>query len=188
MKANLTRRFHVRGFTMIELMVTIAVAAILLTIGVPSFRMLIDNQRLTTSVNDLFTSINMARAEAAQRGTRVDLAPLDGTTWSKGWAVFIDNNGDQKPNFAVGGDEIIFSTGPVPDGITISTNLADGEYIAYGATGRTRNNAGGQIAGTISFTQDGTVKRLIKLNFLGRPVVCDPVQNPTTCKVTTDGN
>lgn len=175
---------------MIELMVTIVVAAVLLTIGVPSFRGLIENQRMTTTVNDLFAAINLTRGEAVQRGTRVDLAPLDGADWTKGWAVFIDKNGDQKPDFVT--DEIIYSTGPIAGGITVSTAFTDEttQYISYNGTGRTRTSANSQQPqmGTISFTLDGVKKleRRIKLNFMGRPRVCDP-QQEATCTALADG-
>ena len=182
------------GFTLIELMVTIAVAAILLTVGVPSFRSLLENQRLTTAVNDLHASINLTRAEAVQRGTRVDLAPLDGKSWAKGWAVFIEKKevATQIPDMAA--DEIIYSIGSIPDGITITTKFTDEttQYIAYNATGRTRVNSSNQQpqSGAITLTLEGveTLQKRIILNFMGRPRVCDPVKESTTCKESISEN
>ena len=59
------------GFTLIELMVTVAVLAIVLSLGVPSYRALIINNRLTAQANALVASINLARSEAIKRGVRV---------------------------------------------------------------------------------------------------------------------
>lgn len=83
---------------MIELMVTLAVLAILLTIGVPSMRTLILNNRLTTATNNLAAAINMARSEAVKQGvttvlcTSNDQATCTGNAWTTGWLVWADAN------------------------------------------------------------------------------------------------
>ncbi|MGB5065269.1 MAG: GspH/FimT family pseudopilin, partial [Candidatus Competibacter sp.] len=61
------------GFTLIELMITVALAAIVLTLGVPAFQETIRNNRLATTVNDFISSLNLTRSEAIKRGTRVTL-------------------------------------------------------------------------------------------------------------------
>lgn len=55
-----------RGFTVVELMITVAVAAILLVIAVPSFNATINSHRLSTTANDLIAAINIARMEAVK--------------------------------------------------------------------------------------------------------------------------
>ncbi|WP_029131952.1 GspH/FimT family pseudopilin [Sedimenticola selenatireducens] len=82
------------GFTLIELMITISVAAIILSLAVPSFNFLVLNNRLTTDINRLVTSLNLARSEAVKRGVRVEVAASDGADWRNGWVVWIDANGD----------------------------------------------------------------------------------------------
>lgn len=62
------------GFTLIELMVTIAVAAILLAVAVPSFRHLIISNRLTTAANNVVTAVTLARSEAIKRNANVDFS------------------------------------------------------------------------------------------------------------------
>lgn len=76
------------GFTLIELMVTIAVAAILLAVAVPSFRHLIISNRLTTAANDVVTALTVARSESIKRNasvgfnvdTSVTVPPAGGAT------------------------------------------------------------------------------------------------------------
>jgi type IV fimbrial biogenesis protein FimT len=169
------------GFSMVELMVVLSIAAILLTVSVPSFRHLIQQQKITTTVNDFFAAINLARSEAIQRGSRVDLVPADAADWAKGWIVFIDRNNNQKADTD---EKIIFAHGPAPSGISIQSALTDSQvkYIAYHGSGRTRTNASSQSPqiGTISFTIGEQVRR-IKINFLGRPRVCNPVVESATC-------
>jgi type IV fimbrial biogenesis protein FimT len=83
-----------RGFTLYELMVTLAVAAIILSFGVPGFMSFIDNNRATTDANDLITALNLARSEATRRGAPVTVCRSTdgaicsaGTDWSVGWIV-----------------------------------------------------------------------------------------------------
>lgn len=61
------------GFTLVELMVTVAIAAILLGVGVPSFRTLIENNRIAAASNDVVTALQYARSEAVKRGVFVDV-------------------------------------------------------------------------------------------------------------------
>lgn len=88
---------RLRGFTLIELMITLALAAIILTLGVPSFRDIILNNRAATQSNELVTAMNVARSEAVRRGARVSVCPSNdqatctgGTDWAIGWIVFLD--------------------------------------------------------------------------------------------------
>ena len=87
------------GFTLIELMVTLVIAAILVSIAVPNMRTFIQNGRLSTQVNDFISDITLARSEAIKRGTNVALcASTSGTacpalassTWGIGHMIFVD--------------------------------------------------------------------------------------------------
>jgi type IV fimbrial biogenesis protein FimT len=89
------------GFTLIELMVTISVMAILLAIAVPSFSQFIINNRLTSQINQLVSDISLARSESATRGARIAICTsTDGATcagagsWEQGRIVFVDTNND----------------------------------------------------------------------------------------------
>lgn len=77
---------NVRGFTLVELMVTMAVAAVLLSLAVPSFTEMIRNNRMTAQANDLITALNLARSESFKRGTQVQVA-ASGGAWANGWNV-----------------------------------------------------------------------------------------------------
>ena len=83
-----------RGFTLLELLVTLSIAAILLAVGVPSYITFIDNNRVTSQANDMLYSVNMARSEAIKRGTEVRLVSVAGSDWSGGWNLVADTNND----------------------------------------------------------------------------------------------
>jgi type IV fimbrial biogenesis protein FimT len=71
--------FQQRGFTLVELMITLAVAVVLLTIAVPSFRTITYTNKLTTAVNDVIASINTAKMEAIKRGGSAQLCSNSAT-------------------------------------------------------------------------------------------------------------
>lgn len=80
------RRAH-RGFTLIELMVTLTVLAILMGVGVPSFRNFVAGQKVKTVSHDLMSALVIARSEAIKRNASVTLAPVTADTWVSGWTV-----------------------------------------------------------------------------------------------------
>ncbi len=86
-----------RGFTLIELMVTVSVLAIVLSLAAPSFKGMISNSRSTSLASELTAAVNFARAEAVKRVKRVTICPssngtscLTSSDWAKGWLVFVD--------------------------------------------------------------------------------------------------
>lgn len=90
---------RMRGFTLYELIVTVAVAGIVLSFGVPGFTSVIQNNRAVTHTNDVVTALNLARSEATRRGASIIVcASSDGTTcsdsndWSDGWVVRTSTN------------------------------------------------------------------------------------------------
>lgn len=72
------------GLTLIEVMVTIAVMVVILTIGIPSFNSVIEQNRATVAANDLLGSLQLARSEAVRLNEPVTITPSNG--WS-GWKV-----------------------------------------------------------------------------------------------------
>lgn len=83
-----------QGFTLVEMMVTLAVAIILIAVGVPMFTSVAANNRAAAQTNALVTALNLARSEAVGRATRVSVGPTSGGNWANGWAVFIDADSD----------------------------------------------------------------------------------------------
>lgn len=80
------------GFTTIELVITVALAAVILAIGVPSFRAVMGSNRNSSEVNNLTSALNLARSEALSRGLCIAVAPITAGDWSDGWTLGTDIN------------------------------------------------------------------------------------------------
>lgn len=170
------------GFTLIELMVVLAILAIMLAVALPNFRQLLRAQQLKVAVADLFGAIEMARWQAIARGDRVQLAAVDSGGWAHGWVVFVDRDGDGRPGDK---DEILAVHGPLAPGIDTDTTFSDKPeraYVAYNAQGRSCSESSSLAArwGTVSLFQDKQTRR-IKINMLGRARTCDPAREGASC-------
>ncbi len=98
-----------RGFTLIELMVTMALVAVLLRIGIPSFVSFQRNSELTSAANGLLASVNSARTEAMKRNMNAGLVPTTGSSWGGGWTAFVDIDGNGSFDAA---KDLVVSTQP----------------------------------------------------------------------------
>lgn len=158
------------GFTLLELLVTLAVASILLSVGVPSFRgMMLDNS-LASQANEFVTSVNLARSAAVryQRTATIcitsdyDAAVPScdaGTDWSEGWFVWVDKNRDLVPD----ANEIVAVHEPLNDRLSFSS--AANSQFTYDARGF--GTAGADDL-TLCDNRTGEMGRLIRVNNVGR--------------------
>lgn len=138
-----------RGFTLIELMVTLAIAAILLTIGIPSFRDLMIKSRLSGQVQEFYGALNYARSEAIKRGNFVSICKsADGSqcggNWSDGWIVFANNDNDSpasRDNIGGANEELLLRVFPaLPTNYTLNANNNFTNYITYNRLGMANTN------------------------------------------------
>jgi len=154
-----------RGFTLVEMMVAVAVLAILLTIGLPAFGGLIDSQRMDSSVNGLMRSIQFTRTEAIRLNRPVTMTPL-GQDWNNGWIIFLDAN----HNGAHDSDERVlrYEQPALVSHIHANANIAD--YLRYNAQGESELLNGGFQSGTFSLCPQQTAAqgRKVIINRVGR--------------------
>ena len=124
-----------QGLTLVELMVTLAVAIILITVGMPMFTGMAANNRAAAQTNDLVSALKLARSEAVKRSTPV-AARRSGAAWSDGWLVFIDDDGDGVNDTG----ETVLRSWDAPNGATVTDGGAD--FVGFVATGE---NSGAQV-------------------------------------------
>ena len=167
-------RLHPRfqGFTLIELIVTLSIAAILLSVAVPSYQATVVNNRLATDANRLLADLALARSEAVKRGTRVTLCKsADGAActtagaWQQGWVVF--NDLDNDAILDAGTETILRVTGGLKSGATLTGTGATANYVSYVGSGFSQLVAGGFLAGTLTLCRNAH-SRLIVLSNTGR--------------------
>ena len=134
------------GFTLIELMVTMAVIAIVATIAVPAMSDMITRSRTTATFNELQGLISYARSESAKTpGNSILLcASGNGTgctgqqNWNVGWLIARDINGDGDVD---GGDTVLKVIGPLASGLSLEVKSAASTTFATSALSLTRNGA-----------------------------------------------
>ena len=170
------------GFTLVELMVTVALVAILLAVAVPSFTTYRRNAELTSVTNTLLSGINAARGEAMKRGRNAMVVPTDGANWSSGWVVFVDI--DRSQTYAAASDNTILTQEPPPTGLDISGNgstAGSTPYIMYDAAGYSKLKSGAFGASTFEIKRNDVTgaellsqTRRIKIASTGRARVCTP--------------
>lgn len=156
---------HQQGLTMIELLVTVSILAILMAVALPSFQTFFASNRLATANSDLQSTLNLARSEAIRRGMTVTLVRGGGTDkhWENGWTMVVDANNDGDTSDA---GETLRDVGPASDNITIVSDEAFKANIAFQPSGRVT----GGVFGSFYICHDGDVAtaRRIVINAIGR--------------------
>ena len=173
------------GMTLVELMVTLAVAAILVSAALPSLSDMAANNRLSALNNQLVSSLNYARSEAVKRRYDVALCVRNsaGTAcnasggFESGWIIFTDCNGDGAVtatnvcdldgNGANESAEVILQDNlPNTDGVTISSNFTSPRQIRYRPNGTVIG------AGKLTLTKGGSNIHDVKVALTGRVSSC----------------
>ncbi len=163
------------GYTLMELMVTISIAGILISVAIPSFTSIISSNRLTTYANELVTALNLARSEAIKRGGSVTVRKVDdysftnlGTSanWEDGWDVFTDIDNDGK--FETG-DVLIRTYAHLPSSYTLRGNNFS-NFIRYTSSGQSNTNGSFVICDNSDGNNipEANSSRLIIVNTVGR--------------------
>lgn len=164
------------GFTLIELIVTIAIAALLMVVAVPNFVQFQRNAQLSDAVSNFLAAANAARANAMKQGLNTYVVPTTGTNWGSGWMVYSDSDWDQ--GFDVGIEEVVLRHEALASDITIITtgatggpnSLVDG-YLMFNGSGYPRLKNGNFSNGRIELKNTAR-SRTIVFDSAGRVRSC----------------
>ncbi|MDQ6681260.1 MAG: GspH/FimT family pseudopilin [Pseudomonadota bacterium] len=122
------------GFTLIEMMTSLAVLAILLAIVPPSLAAFVSTSRVRAAQSELVSSLMLARSEAAKRGKSVlvtALAPTSGNEFSAGWTVWVDEDDSGTRN---AGDTVVRQFPNLSAGVVLST-IGNVTEVSFAPTG-----------------------------------------------------
>ena len=133
------------GFSLIEVMITLAVGAIILGLGVPAMGGLMDSNRVAGQINALRGALALTRSEAIKRNQHVVLCKSsDGqnctsqSTWEKGWIVYVDANRNKRRD---SNESLISVHKELPNGHTLDyRGFGSHNYVVYRPIGITQMN------------------------------------------------
>jgi type IV fimbrial biogenesis protein FimT len=152
---SLNHAYPHAGFSVIELMVAVAIVAVLAALAGPSFASLIDRWRVRDAVENLTATLYFARSEAIKRGGNVIIAKnadsatcttTQNTQWSCGWQVFVDVNGNGSQDTCTTDvlNECTVKQGVEPKGVTVNLANSTGAITVdrWGMTSHTPSSGG----------------------------------------------
>ena len=177
--SRLATRRRLHGFSLLELMMTLTVAAILFGVGVPSFIDTIRSNRAATNINELSTAFAIARSEAIRRGANVTVCRSSddatcGASWADGWIVFVDNAASDTGPPVLGPILQVWGEMPGNPLITTAANgvATDLAWVRFGARGGARTAAAMPFSVTVKVDGcSGEQLRTLELNTVGRASV-----------------
>ncbi|MDR3419099.1 MAG: GspH/FimT family pseudopilin [Nevskia sp.] len=190
------------GYTLIELIVAIAIAALLIAIAVPSFLTTVRNNRGVADANGMLAVLTLARSEAIRRDNYVSICVsttstpnycASSGTWDQGYLMFVDSSAcASPPSSAVSSTQLIRTEAPLSEGSTISYIVPGGSTtptcLTFNGQGQLNSSAWVSSTTNVGYfsvlpnqsTKYSYGKRYVVLRQIGRAVVCDPTTN-TTC-------
>lgn len=178
-RANSSARRHFlrpNGFTVIELMITVLLLALLLAIAAPSLREFVLQQRVKAALSEFHRGVTLARAEAIRRNQRVTLAAADSSCsdFGQGWRIFYDGQSGPTANQCFDSSETQVMLSPALDSVlTVTWRNADANkpYLIFTPTGGVSmaNGAVGASSWSVAVPSVPSIQaRTLCINFYGR--------------------
>lgn len=182
-----SKEYH-SGFTLIEMIVTVSIVAILTSIAAPSFRTMLESNKATVAANEMVSALLLARSEALKRRNNVTVCTsIDQTTcagngeqdFSNGWIVFVDCDKDRVVDASVDCGNAALEAETVikaqlgSKGMNVNKGGAVGNahFFTYNFTGRTDVSA----TFTVTKASSSTTLKEVRVALTGRVRTCNGV-------------
>lgn len=172
-----------QGFTLIELMVVIALIAILASLAAPSFQRSIAQRKVSETASDLMISALQARSAAITNNQQAIVQPIETTDWSRGWRIYVDVD---KDNAYTAGTDTLISTVSAKAG-NITTNEiypADLILIGFNSTGYLLGSTAGRVVFASTAIPSNQYKKGIVFSRTGRVRICETNSSKNECSGT----
>ena len=151
------------GFTLIELMIVVAIVGVLAVVGLPSMRDMVVSNRMKTLSLDVYTSLALARSEAIKRNTGSVSMIATGGSWQNGWSVTCVDSGG-----SCGGSNLVLISADAVDGSIALTGPTGPAQVTFSRDGRLATAA---ASFRIKYTANNAKipMRCVELSVSGRP-------------------
>ncbi len=174
------------GFTLYELLTTMLIVGVVLSLGIPNMQSFRQNSRMISTANDLHSSFHLARSEAARAKTSITICasadsmtalPTCGGELEAGWVVFEDTNGD----ISIDAGEPIIRRFPATNVSIVINTVGPDDYFSFASTGLGRGNVTGtpplstmilcDVRGNVRGSGGKSTARVLVVTPLGRATV-----------------
>lgn len=177
-------KYRASGFTLIELMVTVALAAILAYVAIPNLSAFVRNAELTSATNALVAAMGTARSEALKLNYNAVVVPASGNSWESGWIVFVDKNFNN--TFDPATESVISRQAALPAYFTITALPASSTpYVLFNASGYSQNSTGGFGASNFTIARNDLPAGSKELLEQTRRTIIASTGRVRTCKPTS---
>ncbi len=163
-------KMYYSGYTLIEILVSLAIVAIMAGMAASPLASIIESTRLENRISDLLTTMHLARSEAVTRNSRVTICKINpsasttacdtGVGWDSGWIVFVDSDAD---GVADSGETVLQTYMGMGSNITVTPTTGFANFISYRPSGSSTTN------GEVNICVNNNVAIAIIVNATGRP-------------------
>lgn len=152
-----------QGFTLVELLFTLAIVTIALSVATPSFTELLRNQRARTATHELRQAIDFTRESAVHSGRPISIVAISGN-WANGWEVMVDadNTGTRSEH------KPLLASHATLNGVRVLADSTSSRYLHFTPRGNGIQPNGAFHSGTLTVCGEGSSHYRIVINKAGR--------------------